>query len=406
MRGRRSKRGVDEAKLALLERHSSQMLATAHRYSVNAHDAEDAYQRAAEILLTHEPAGTDDDLCRWLRTTVKHEALAIRRRQERSLPAGAPERVPEPPAGQPGTHERAERFERLREGAQALGTLKPQEVRCLLLRAEGYSYQEICEETGFSYTKVNRCLAEGRRSFAARLAGIESGAECERLAPLLSALADGEATAADMATLRPHLRTCLACLAQLREYRATPSRVAALVPPAVLVASGHGGGPLRSLVESVVGATQERVAALGERTHQAAEMATGQKVAAVTAAAALATGGAAVQQVHERHAQAVAPPADVRTTTSEENAPPPAESAPAPKAQANPTATPTPALAKRPASVRHAPAPPTSPSNEFSPETQVAAPASRRAAPAPPPSSSGTFAPGGGGGAGGSEFSP
>ena len=93
MRSRRVRAGVDTDKLSLLERFGGQMLATARRYSANAQDAEDAYQRATEILLTHEPTGSDDDLCRWLRTTVKHEALAIRRRQDRVLPSGPPERV-------------------------------------------------------------------------------------------------------------------------------------------------------------------------------------------------------------------------------------------------------------------------------------------------------------------------
>ena len=46
------------------------------------------------------------------------------------------------------THERAERYERLRVGAEAMAGLKPQEIRCLLLKAEGLSYQEICETTG------------------------------------------------------------------------------------------------------------------------------------------------------------------------------------------------------------------------------------------------------------------
>ena len=53
--------------------------------------------------------------------------------------------------------------------------LKPQEVRCLLLKAEGYSYNEICRITGWTYTKVNRCLTEGRRAFLDRLAGIQAG---------------------------------------------------------------------------------------------------------------------------------------------------------------------------------------------------------------------------------------
>ena len=154
--------------LGLLERFGAQMLATARRYSASPHDAEDAYQRAAEILLTHRPEGTDDELCRWLRTTTKHEALEIGRHRRRVLPAGESESVPEPDGGSPDAHDHVERFERLRLGAQALGRLKPQEVRCLLLKAEGYSYREICEVTGFSYTKVCRPknpVGVGRASF-------------------------------------------------------------------------------------------------------------------------------------------------------------------------------------------------------------------------------------------------
>jgi hypothetical protein len=33
----------------------------------------------------------------------------------------------------------------------------PQEVRALWLKSMGNSYQEICEATGWSYTKQNRC---------------------------------------------------------------------------------------------------------------------------------------------------------------------------------------------------------------------------------------------------------
>ena len=177
-------------------------------------------------------------------------------------------------------------------------------MRCLLLRAEGYSYEQICEITGWTYTKVNRCLSEGRRAFFERVAGIEAGAECERLAPLLSALADGEAGAEELAALRPHLQ-------DLPDLPRTPARVPRRPrpgwrrscrrrswPPA---RAGDGPGALRSLVESVVGATHDKAAALGERAHAAAELATGQKLAAVAAsAAAIAGGGAGVERLAER----------------------------------------------------------------------------------------------------------
>ncbi|HEV2723062.1 MAG TPA: sigma-70 family RNA polymerase sigma factor [Thermoleophilaceae bacterium] len=148
--------GPNPEAISLLERFGAQMLATARRYSASPHDAEDAYQRATEILLTHRPTGTEEELCRWLRTTTKHEALAINRHRARVVPTGESASVPQPSGGSPDAYDHAERFERLHHGAQALGRLKPQEMRCLLLKAEGYSYVEICGITGFTYTKVNR----------------------------------------------------------------------------------------------------------------------------------------------------------------------------------------------------------------------------------------------------------
>ena len=164
---------IEPAAAALVERHSAQLLATARRYSLSAEDAEDAFQRGLEILLTKAPSTDEDDLVPWLKTVVKHEAFAIRKQRQRAELAGDRELW----AGMaPAAHTQAERQERLRLGAEAISRLKPQEIRCLLLRAEGYSYKQICEETGFTYTKVNRCLAEGRRAFLDRVAGIEAGA--------------------------------------------------------------------------------------------------------------------------------------------------------------------------------------------------------------------------------------
>ena len=217
------------AAAGLIERHGDAVFSTARRYSATREDAEDAYQRGLEILLTKAPDLPEDELVPWLKTVVKHEAFAIWRGRERTS-LGGDEVLEHAPSPAPAPEERAERYERLAVGAEAIRRLKPQEVRCLLLRAEGLSYKQICERTGWTYTKVNRCLTEGRRRFLDRIAGIESGAECDRLAPLLSSLADGEATADDMAALRPHLRSCLGCRALLRAYREVPHRVAELVP--------------------------------------------------------------------------------------------------------------------------------------------------------------------------------
>ena len=156
MRNRRTRppRGeVDEAVLELLARHGSQILATARRYAATPEDAEDACQRGFEILLTKAPSTSEEELIPWLKTVVKHEAFALRRQRERHSPVTDDGELRDRPATTV-THEQAERLERLRQGAEALRQLKPQEIRALRLKAEGFSYREISELTGWTYTKV------------------------------------------------------------------------------------------------------------------------------------------------------------------------------------------------------------------------------------------------------------
>jgi RNA polymerase sigma factor (sigma-70 family) len=403
--GTRPGRGeIDAAALELLARHGAQILATARRYAATPEDAEDAYQRGIEILLTKAPSTCEDELIPWLKTVVKHEAFALRRQRDRHSPVTDDGELRDRPAPTAVTHEQAERLERLRQGAEALGHLKPHEVRALVLKAEGFSYREICAMTGWSYTKVNRLLTEGRRAFLRRVSGIQRGADCARYEPLLSALADGEASAEDLARLRPHMQTCLSCRAALREFRAAPQRVASVTAPAVLAASD--GGPLRNLFESVLGAAQHKTAAMGDRLHAAVEVATGQKLAVVAAsAAALAGGGTAV----DRFANHQGPPRaaqvqDQDTRTSPEASPataPPPVSPPTPPGAVT-EATPAPIATPPP---EPEPAPASEPADEFTP-----APAPATPEPAPAPRSSETFTAAGGGGESGSsasgEFAP
>src|ERR671915_2014557 len=365
---------VDRAALDLIRRRGREILGTARRYAANLDDADDAYQRGLEILLRKAPSTREEDLVPWLKTVVKHEAFALRRHRERHAPVTDDGDLGERGSPAAATHDQAERYEDLRQGAEALGQLKPQEIRALLLKAEGYSYAEICEITGWTYTKVNRCLTEGRQALSVQLAGIQGGIECAKLAPLLSALADGEASAEELARLRPHMKTCLACRATLRAFREAPEQVAALSPPAALLASDPGGGPLRSLVESVIGAAQQKAAVVSDRAGAVAELATGQKVAAVAAsAAALAGGGTAVDQLAGHVGPPPPPPAPQPgggKTGEEEGAggaPPPAtdpvavtppptvsEPAPAPPPAAEPASPPPPPP----------PPPPPDPANE------------------------------------------
>ena len=300
-----------ELVLAVVGAHSGSLLALARRYSYCADDAHDAYQRALEIFLRRAGSVDPARAPAWLRTVVKHEAMAVRAARARIVGpvevdldrSEARELVP--------ADELAAASERDGRSAEALARLKPQEVRALVLKARGYSYREICEITGWTYTKVNRCLTEGRRAFLARFADIEAGRECDRWAPTLSALADGEASPGDLAAIRPHLRHCPGCRARLRDFRTAPRAVAALAPLPLAMAGGdapataeaaigggdHGAGVagvLSRVHDAVAAGWHERVLLSAHKVQAGVEAASAGKLAAVAASAtALAGGGAA-----------------------------------------------------------------------------------------------------------------
>lgn len=226
------------AAVEILSRYEPALRRTARRYSLCAEDAEDAFQRALEILLTKAPTTDPRELIRWTQTVTKHEALAVRRGRERTMgryvqSSGDGEQVDWValiPAGGDGPDVLAEREEAIARGREALRALKPAERRALGLLASGCSYAEISQITGFSPTKVNRSIAEGRERFRRFLAGSEDGSRCTELRPLLSVFCDGEADPEQASAVREHLRACGPCRAAMRAYRATPRAVAALVP--------------------------------------------------------------------------------------------------------------------------------------------------------------------------------
>ena len=284
-----------ELVLATIRTHAASLLRTARRYSLCADDAQDAYQRALEIFVRRADSLDRDGAAPWLRTVVKHEALAVRAARASHVGPAEVDLDQHEATWLQTPDERIASFDRLTRSAEALQRLKPQELRALVLRAQGHSYQEICELTGWTYTKVNRCLTEGRKRFFDRYEGIESGAECERWAPVLSAVADGEASAEDLLAIRPHLRNCAGCRATLRDFRGAPTGFGALVPFAVL-ASAHPAvtsdpGPLIRVYEAVVGGVHERFVHSAQKLQASMEAASTGKFAAVAASATAIAGG-------------------------------------------------------------------------------------------------------------------
>ena len=120
-------------------------------------------------------------LTAWMHTVTRREAMAGAPANGCSAHGppldhdGEPLGLDSLPGDRPGPAERAERRERVARSAEALAALKPQERRALALKAEGYSYAEIQELCGWTYTKVNRCMAEGPKAFLERFAEIYGG---------------------------------------------------------------------------------------------------------------------------------------------------------------------------------------------------------------------------------------
>jgi RNA polymerase sigma factor (sigma-70 family) len=237
------------AATALIESHDAVFRRTARRYSICSEDAEDAYQRSLEILLTKAPRLEGDALVRWMQVVTKREALHVRRQRERLLSGGRVSKdndddrdpIDSIASDLAGPTEQAASRERVTRSREALRALKPQELRALMLKAQGYTYAEIGEITGWTYTKINRCMAEGRKRFLEVFADIEEGKRCAQLATALSAMADGERDVIGAEDVSVHLKTCGPCRAKLRAFRAIPDRVLELTPTGPAVDQSIGG---------------------------------------------------------------------------------------------------------------------------------------------------------------------
>lgn len=143
------------------------LLALARGTSICAADAEDALQRSMEIFLRSAPAGPHDRPLSWLRVVIRREATAVRRQRERLLDAaarGVVGRLAEHHSGcdRAGPAEQFAARDRGREAASRLARLKRDQRRAIGLQAAGCSYEEIAAICDWTYTKVNRSLAEGR----------------------------------------------------------------------------------------------------------------------------------------------------------------------------------------------------------------------------------------------------
>jgi RNA polymerase sigma factor (sigma-70 family) len=126
---------------------------------------EDACCFAWLQLLRYQP--DRDHTVGWLRVVARHEALRLLAKGPRL------ESLDEPVGREEGEGSLAladvvpgdfdlERTLEAREALRSLAGLRWRRRRALALQAAGYSYKEITEKLGVTYTNVNRHITEGR----------------------------------------------------------------------------------------------------------------------------------------------------------------------------------------------------------------------------------------------------
>lgn len=293
--GGRGGGAAEELILRTVAAHADSLLRTARRFSLCPDDAQDAYQRALEIFMGHAERLDAARAAGWLHVVVKREAQAIRRSRQKLVASDDVNLDLHEARSIPTPDERLASFDLVGRSAEALQRLKPQELRALWLRAQGHSYNDIGVMTGWSYTKVNRCLTEGRRSFLERYADIESGAECARWLPVISAMVDGEATPEQLVDLRPHLRNCPGCRATLRALQDSSAPLAAVLPIPLAVVTADGGEHVSTVLtriyELVAGGLHDRAATSFTKVQAVVETTAAGKAAAIAGAAAAVAGG-------------------------------------------------------------------------------------------------------------------
>lgn len=123
--------------LATIQAHAGSLLRIARRFSICADDAQDAYQRALEIFVKRADSLDPEGAGPWLRTVVKHEALAVRAARAGLLGPGDADLDQHEATRLQTPDERIASFDRLTRSAEALQRLKPHELRALVLKAQG-----------------------------------------------------------------------------------------------------------------------------------------------------------------------------------------------------------------------------------------------------------------------------
>lgn len=149
---------------------------TALYYALNEDDAEEALQDAAAYALRKMPVDTERHARAWFCICVKHNCFRYNRGPTNSKVASEVVADHQSESVRFGCDdeslvERVEANVEVRNLLEALCDLRPEQRDTILdVAVGGSSYREVMTARGWTYTKVNRCMAEGRNALRSRLA--------------------------------------------------------------------------------------------------------------------------------------------------------------------------------------------------------------------------------------------
>jgi RNA polymerase sigma-70 factor (ECF subfamily) len=235
----------DEGALGrVLAQHQRRAYNVAYRLLGREADARDAVQEGYLLAVRavrgeRAPPRDVDRFEPWLLRVVTNAALDQLRRRPSVPPVSVDavaEALPGPERAEPARS--AERREVRGDVLRALLALPDAQRAALTLREyQGLSYDEIAAALGLSRGAVTTLLFRARREFRAAYEGLAATPRtvgCPELAPLLSAMLDGEVTPEAWADLKAHLGACRRCrreLDGLRRTRRLHGLIPLIVPP-------------------------------------------------------------------------------------------------------------------------------------------------------------------------------
>lgn len=169
-RGREAK--ARELAMELCRDRSSELLGYARSHARSMAVAEEALQEALISFLRHYDPGGGAPPIGWLKLALKRECWRRQERERWDRRAGQELGPDEEGSGfrmeqvaAPGSSPEDQLLDRL-EADRRLGRLKPDERTSVELQGAGFSYAEIAEHKGWTYTKVHRSVKEGRARLA------------------------------------------------------------------------------------------------------------------------------------------------------------------------------------------------------------------------------------------------